>query len=204
MKDGLEGWMDGKDGKSDSGNSNGLKQAVSIVVRKALAKTDELSENDEKDTGPEGWMGKWDMPEEVRRARTTGGTSHHHKSQEVKDFPDGWRGSIGKDEHFGDGWKMEMVPNMMTNSMKDDDLVAKGMNDMIIEWNVLNYERFDDRNAHDEMEKMMNVEEENQDVSEDSLKQEDDFLGDIVDINFKEKFAWSLRRWGSLKSIQKS
>ena len=43
----------------------------------------------EHETGPEGW--KRDEPEEVRRARTTGGT-HHHKSQEVKEGkiqPDG-------------------------------------------------------------------------------------------------------------------
>ena len=35
------------------------------------------------------------MPEEVRHAPTTVGTSQHHKSQEVKDGPECW--SDGKD-----------------------------------------------------------------------------------------------------------
>ena len=73
---------------SNQENSNSSKQDVSIVMRKALA------ENDVKDAGPYGWMGTWDMPEEVRRARTTGGTYHHQKSQEVKNVPDGWREDI--------------------------------------------------------------------------------------------------------------
>ena len=76
VKDGPEGWNDGKDNLSDPENSNSSKQDISIIMRKALAETDKLSENDVKDADPDGWMGTWDMPEEVRRACTTGGTNH--------------------------------------------------------------------------------------------------------------------------------
>ena len=69
-------WSNGKDTKSNSEMGNGSRQAVSIVLRKT--KTDEIPE--EEDNGPDGWIGTRDMPEEVRRGRTTGGTSHHTKS----------------------------------------------------------------------------------------------------------------------------
>ena len=66
-----------------------------------------LREAEEDDIGRCGWSGTRDMPEEVRRARTTGGTIQLQKSQEVKDGPEGWK--VGKDV-----------------SKKDDDLKARG------------------------------------------------------------------------------
>ena len=48
-----------------------------------------LRDAEEDDIGRCGWSGNRDMPEEVRRARTTGGTIQLQKSQEVKDGPDG-------------------------------------------------------------------------------------------------------------------
>ena len=40
------------------------------------------------------------MPEEVRQARTTGGTYQHNKSQEVKDGPEGRTEMDGKSEYL--------------------------------------------------------------------------------------------------------
>ena len=59
----------------------------------------------------------------------------YHKSQEVKNVPDGWRGYIGKDDHSGDGGKMETAPDMMSESRLADSLVAGGIYEM--EWNIL-------------------------------------------------------------------
>ena len=54
------------------------------------------------------------MPKEVRRARTTGGTIQHIKSQEVKDGQEGWKDSM----------EMEIQPVGGLLGNKCDDLVA--------------------------------------------------------------------------------
>ena len=121
-RDSTEGWRR---------NSNGLKHLVSIVMRKAGAKTDEIPETipeieKEKEIGPEGrtvtdeiaenafgpdgWIGTGDMPEVVRQARTTGSTGQHYKSQEVKDVPEG--GGASRDDQ----------PVVMTNYVESDVL----------------------------------------------------------------------------------
>ena len=53
----------------------------------------------------------------------------------MKNVPDGWRGYIGKDDHSGDGGKMETAPDMMSESRMADSLVAGGIYEM--EWNIL-------------------------------------------------------------------
>ena len=76
-----------------------------------------------KEIGPESWngyqtvetgsihvreeqleAGMGDLPGEVRRANTTGGTNQHHKSKEMKDGPDGLRRGNGKDEQSEAGY----------------------------------------------------------------------------------------------------
>ena len=100
------------------------------------------------------------MPEEVRCAHTTGGTHQHQNPQEVKDGLD--------------GSKREVSPNLMTNYVDTDNLVAHkmcevddvmGINDKyelmeasddILSMMFENKDKFGDKEAHDELDEMMN------------------------------------------------
>ena len=105
------------------------------------------------------------MPEEVRRARTTGGTCHQNKSKEVKDVSDCLKGSID----------MEIQPVRGLPGNKCDDLVAcqicKELDEL---YEVRSEEIFDDGEAQLELDNIIaNVE--NLEKLEESLNSVDDF-----------------------------
>ena len=106
------------------------------------------------------------MPEEVRRARTTGGTIHLQTSQEVKDGPEEWKS--GREDGIGQhGWSVDEV--------RPDEI-----------------DKFDDDEAHAELERLM-TEYENQDDHGDS---EYEYLGDENYCNSEEKVCIDMKEMG--------
>ena len=130
------------------------------------SREDEHLEDEEKEISPDGWRG--DLPEEVRHARTTGGTSQHHKSQEVKDGPEG---------------RIETAePNMMT-----DYGVSRNLR-------VDENDPFD-KQANDDIDCMMRmmIDPKKYDP-EDSLKMEENNVPEYnEEINFEEKVCLELK-----------
>ena len=90
-----------------------------------------------------------------------------------------------------------MLRGEMLISMLNAHLFDSMMYDM--DWNVQNDDKFDDRDAHDDLDRMINAEKENQTVPEDSLNHEYDFLSDKEDINFEEKVCLELNEMGVLE-----
>ena len=97
----------------------------------------------EYDIGPNGWNGTGDMPGVVRQARTTGGTCHHYTSQEVKE-------GLGRV-----GASRDDKPVVMENCVESDVLMNNEVDGSDMEFDDQCDGRFDDRNAHDEMDRII-------------------------------------------------
>ena len=119
----------------------------------------------------------------VRQARTTGSTCHHFKSHEVKDVPEG--GGASRDDQ----------PVVMTNYVESDVLGNMNIYGTDMEFNDHDDERFDERNAHDEIDSMIVDVEMTKYDTEDSLDV-DEGRQDGEDGNFDEKVCKELNEMG--------